>query len=179
MSWVLRILIGVALGGGIGYGLSRLLCTAGGCPITSNRPLMVVLGAFLGVWLVLSGCSKQPSPKQAAPAQEVGKAIATPEEFAAQVVGPGKPALVDFYADWCPPCRKLKPVLKELEGEYAGKVAFFRVDVDTAEQLARAHNVRNVPTLLLYRSGNKVGVLGPPFTAESLRKGLDGLLAGP
>ncbi len=59
-----------------------------------------------------------------------------------------EPAVIDFYADWCPPCRKLAPVLKELAAQYNGKVKFYKVNVDKEPDLAAAFSVRNLPTLI-------------------------------
>ncbi len=175
VTCALKIVLGLLIGGGVGYGLSRLLCLGGGCPLTSNRPLMVLLGAGFGLWLAATGCSRRSS----APAETAhfGTKIATGQEFAAQVVEPGRPALVDFYADWCGPCRRLAPVLAELEGEYAGRVTFFRVNTDEAPGLADRHAIRAIPTLLLYRGGRQLGRLQPPLTADELRGHLDKLLS--
>jgi len=177
MSCAVKIAIGVVVGGGLGFGLSRLLCTTGGCPITSNRPLMVALGAALGGWLALSGCSGADTRTDDHQTR-FGTPLTTDADFRREVLASGRPALVDYSADWCPPCQRLKPVLAELEGEYAGRVAFFTVDVDAAEELARAHGIRAVPTLRLFRDGEPAGSIGGPFTAERIRDALDALLAG-
>ncbi len=59
-----------------------------------------------------------------------------------------KPALIDFYATWCGPCRSLAPILEGVAEEYAGRVDVYKVDVDQAEELAALFNIRSVPTLL-------------------------------
>lgn len=59
-----------------------------------------------------------------------------------------KPAIVDFYATWCGPCRGLAPIMDELAGEYSGKIDFYKVDVDKQEELAAVFGVRSIPTLL-------------------------------
>ena len=59
-----------------------------------------------------------------------------------------KPAIVDFYATWCGPCKALAPVLEELAKEYAGKVYIYKIDVDKEEELAGAFGIRSIPTLL-------------------------------
>lgn len=57
-------------------------------------------------------------------------------------------AVVDFYADWCGPCRRLSPVIDKVAEEYEGRVRFYKVDVDSAESLARAYGIRSIPSVL-------------------------------
>lgn len=59
-----------------------------------------------------------------------------------------KPALVDFYATWCGPCKAVAPVLEELAEEYAGKIDIYKVDVDQEQELAGAFGIRSVPSIL-------------------------------
>lgn len=172
MAWVLRIALGLAAGGAVGYFVSRALCASGACPITSNRPLMVAMGAVFGVWLAVSGSSK------AGTGEEVvfGTELSSSEEFQAKVINSSTPALVDFHAASCPPCLELAPVLARLEREYAGKVAFFRVDTDRAEALAMEHDIQYLPTLLLYRGGERVARMEGLKPEAELRRELDQLL---
>lgn len=75
----------------------------------------------------------------------------TVEDFSTEeweYLGEG-PAVVDFYADWCGPCRKLAPVMEEIAKEYAGKVKFYKVNVDNAKNLSRAYGIRSIPSVLL------------------------------
>jgi len=60
-----------------------------------------------------------------------------------------KPAIIDFYADWCGPCKKVAPALEELAKEYAGKVYIYKVNVDQERELAGLFGVRNIPTYLI------------------------------
>lgn len=59
-----------------------------------------------------------------------------------------RPALIDFYASWCGPCKMLSPVLEELAEEYAGKVDIYKVNIDKEEYLTEAFDIRSVPTLI-------------------------------
>ena len=78
------------------------------------------------------------------------------ENFKEEVLNSEKPVLVDFYADWCGPCKMLAPVLEEVSEEYAGKVNFFNVDVDENPDLAMQYKIMNIPALVVLKKGEKV-----------------------
>ncbi|MBE7685519.1 thioredoxin [Tenacibaculum piscium] len=59
-----------------------------------------------------------------------------------------KPALIDFYADWCDPCKALAPVLEELSNEYAGKINIYKIDTEVEQELAAAFDIRSIPSML-------------------------------
>lgn len=65
-----------------------------------------------------------------------------------------RPCLVVFSADWCPHCRRLRPVLEDLAGRYQGKALFFAVDVDKERQLARSYRVSGIPAVLFFAHGD-------------------------
>lgn len=71
----------------------------------------------------------------------------------------GAPILVDFWAEWCMPCRALAPVLEELSEEYEGKIRFAKLNVDEARDIAVRHGVQGIPTLILFKDGKKVNEL--------------------
>jgi thioredoxin 1 len=77
----------------------------------------------------------------------------TQDNFAAEVLQSASPVLVDFWAEWCGPCKSIAPVLDELADEYAGKVKIGKVDVDQHQGLAAQYGVRAIPTLLLFSKG--------------------------
>ena len=60
-----------------------------------------------------------------------------------------RPAIVDFYATWCGPCKVMHPILEELSKEYSGKVDIYQIDVDKEQDLAAAFGIRSIPTLLM------------------------------
>ncbi len=64
--------------------------------------------------------------------------------------------LVDFYADWCGPCKMLGPVVEELAGEYEGKVKVGKLNVDNSPEIAVGYKVMNIPTVLLFKAGEQV-----------------------
>lgn len=60
------------------------------------------------------------------------------------------PAIVDFYADWCGPCKRVAPILDKMAAKYAGKVNIYKVDVDNEKELASAHGIRSIPTMIFF-----------------------------
>ena len=78
------------------------------------------------------------------------------ESFDAEVLSSDRPALVDFSASWCGPCRQLEPVIDELADEYAGTVTVAKVDLDESQEIAMKYGVQAVPTLLFFRDGEVV-----------------------
>jgi thioredoxin len=78
------------------------------------------------------------------------------EEFRETVAAAGVPVLVDFYADWCGPCRVVAPVLEEMALRHRGNLLILKVDSDRWPQLTRQHGIRGIPTLLLFDEGREV-----------------------
>jgi len=83
----------------------------------------------------------------------------TPENFETRVVESGQPVLVDFYADWCAPCRVIGPVVDQFANDYADRVDVYKVDVDSSPELAVRFGVRSIPTLVLFKDGAPVETL--------------------
>lgn len=77
-------------------------------------------------------------------------------DFESEVLQSEVPVLVDFYADWCGPCRALAPVVEELAQELAGRLKVVKLDVDQNEQLSWQFGVQSIPTLILFQNGQEV-----------------------
>ncbi|MCM1152621.1 MAG: thioredoxin domain-containing protein [Muribaculum sp.] len=78
----------------------------------------------------------------------------------------GRPAVVDFYADWCPPCRKLHPIFTSIAQDFEGMVDFIRVDVDAKESLAQEYVGRGIPTLVFLLPNGDVAATTEGFMTE-------------
>ena len=90
--------------------------------------------------------------------------------FEADVLQSVQPVVVDFYADWCPPCRMMDPAVEKLAGEFAGKVKFGKLNVDDNQEIAIRYSVMGIPTLGLFRDGKLVDrLVGYPGAADPIR----------
>lgn len=73
-----------------------------------------------------------------------------------EIINSETPVLVDFYADWCGPCKMLAPILKQVKDELSEKIKIIKIDVDKNQQLATQFQVRGVPTMILFKNGNQL-----------------------
>lgn len=97
----------------------------------------------------------------------------TEANFEQEVLQSPLPVLVDFWAEWCAPCRMLTPVLEELASEYNGKAKIGKVNVDDSQLLATRYGIRSIPTLLLFKGGEVVGQIVGLRSKRELKAKLD------
>jgi thioredoxin 1 len=102
----------------------------------------------------------------------------TEATFDEQVIQSQAPVLVDFWAEWCAPCRQLSPTIKALAEEYGERIRVAKVDADASPQLAAKYNVRALPTVLFLKNGQVTGSLVGNQPKSALAKQIDSLLAG-
>lgn len=169
MTLLLSVGVGAALGAALGW-LGQ--CSSGACPLTANWWRGALFGGLLG--LVFYGTSARDLAggrelrRENGPVRPVSEA-----EFEAEVLRVAGPVVVDFYATWCGPCKRLAPVLSELATEYVGRVKFVKVDVDRARGLAQRYQITAVPTLLFVRDGKVESALAGAPGARELRGRLE------
>lgn len=86
----------------------------------------------------------------------MGKTIELTDANFDEVINSGKPVLVDFWAEWCGPCKMIGPVVEELAGDYDGKAVVAKLNVDENPQTAAKFGIRSIPTLLVFKGGQIV-----------------------
>lgn len=103
----------------------------------------------------------------------------TDDTFQQEVLSSDIPVLVDFYADWCPPCRMAEPYIEELAGEYGDRVKFAKVNVDTSSKYAVENGVRGIPNFIVFKGGKRMTqfVGWHDKSAEEIRAALETALA--
>ena len=98
----------------------------------------------------------------------------TDSNFEEKVIKSNQPAIVDFWAEWCGPCRMVGPTIEELSKEYEGKAVIGKVNVDENPQITAQFGIRNIPTILFFKNGNiadkQVGVANKSALKEKIEK---------
>ncbi|HMP84917.1 MAG TPA: thioredoxin TrxA [Verrucomicrobiota bacterium] len=97
----------------------------------------------------------------------------TQDNFAGEVLQSQSPVLVDFWAEWCGPCKMIAPVLDELADEYQGRVKIGKVNIDDHQGLAAEYGVRAIPTLLVFNNGQVADQLVGARSKRDLKASLD------
>jgi len=179
LQFLAIIAVGGILGGVMGY-FGK--CSTGSCPLTANPWRGATYGIVVAALFGSSVLFQRPVTGGVAPGQEAGGNQATDRgkpvhiestgQFEKEVLKDSGVCLVDFYADWCPPCRMLIPVVDKLAGDLAGKVKFVKINVDENEDLAGRYRVSSIPRLIIFKAGKQVDSDVGFKDEKSLRKWL-------
>lgn len=100
----------------------------------------------------------------------------TASEFEAEVINSNVPVVIDFWAEWCNPCRLIAPHVEALAQEYADKAKVFKVNVDEEREIAEKYNILQIPTLLFFKNGKVVDQWIGTTTKDTLARKLEALL---
>ena len=93
--------------------------------------------------------------------------------FDQEVLHSDIPVMVDFYADWCGPCRMVSPIVEELAGHYTGKVKVGKLNVDESSAVARKYNVMSIPTLLFVKNGQVIDQIVGALPKDKIQQHLE------
>lgn len=86
------------------------------------------------------------------------------------------PCIIDFYADWCGPCKMVAPILEELAGEYAGKINIYKIDTEAEQELAGAFGIRSIPSMLFVPMANQPQMSVGALSKDALKKAIGDVL---
>lgn len=93
-----------------------------------------------------------------------------------EAIAGGKPVLVDFWAEWCGPCRMVGPIVSELSDDYEGKAVIGKVNVDENREVAAKYGIRNIPTILFFKDGELVDKVVGAVAKAAFAEKLDALV---
>lgn len=96
--------------------------------------------------------------------------------FQDEVVKSSEPVVVDFYADWCGPCKMIEPVIHQLSKEYQGKVKFVKVDTDANQELAMQFGIMSIPTVMFFSKGKVEDIVIGAVPSAVLKSKVDALV---
>jgi thioredoxin 1 len=103
-------------------------------------------------------------------------AIEFNQETLDKAIESGKPVMVDFWAEWCGPCRMVGPIVTELSAEYEGKAIIGKVDVDSNKEISTKYGIRNIPTILFFKDGQIADKIVGAAAKSSFSEKLDSLI---
>ncbi|MGC8764498.1 MAG: thioredoxin [Brevinematia bacterium] len=102
---------------------------------------------------------------------------ASASNFESEVLKSSIPVVVDFWAEWCPPCRMIAPLLDQLADEYAGKAKIVKINVDNDPEIATTYNITNIPTLIFFNKGTPYQKIVGAVPKQRIKEVLDSMLS--
>jgi len=104
--------------------------------------------------------------------------VITDQNFKQEVLESKSPVLVDFWAQWCAPCRIIEPIVEELAADYQGKLKVGKLDVDANGQTAQNYGVMSIPSIVLFKNGQPIKTLIGAQSQDNYKREIDSVLAG-
>ena len=201
---ITRILLGVVIGGLIGSVLGYFgKCSSGACPLTANPYRGAIYGVVMGALLASTFSPKAKCKTESSNITHITSVSdsnervlkenrsglvesLTKDSFLQKVFNyeqnkewkfEGKlPCIIDFYADWCGPCKMVEPVLQELAQEYQGKLNIYRVDTQAQQELAAAFGIQSIPSILFVPLNGKPQMAVGALPKNALKKAISEVL---
>ena len=93
-----------------------------------------------------------------------------------ELLGTGKPMVLDFWADWCGPCRMVSPIIDELAQEYEGRVTIGKINVDENDDVVGRFGIRNIPTVIFFKNGEMVDKIVGATSKDKFKEKVENLL---
>jgi thioredoxin 1 len=103
--------------------------------------------------------------------------VFTDANFEAEVLKSNQPVLVDFWAEWCGPCRQLAPVVEKITNANAGKVTVGKLNVDENQNTPQRYGIQGIPTLILFKNGQEVQRMVGYQSQQAIQKNIDAILS--
>ncbi len=100
----------------------------------------------------------------------------TSAEFEKEILRSQTPAVVDFYADWCGPCRMVSPIIEQLSKEYAGRVKFAKLNTDENPEIAMKYGIMSIPTIMIFKNGQVASTVIGAGPASTYKQKIDAAL---